>query len=107
MVLLSVRGKPADDMAPQTTFAENLPKRAALPCRGGDGHDGAGAGVNFRESRHAVVIGHLPRGDARPEHRGELRLERGQVATGACLDKPGEARKLTGIEERMDDLPVG
>ena len=107
MILLAMRGKPADDMAPQPATGKNLPERPALSRGGRDWHDGARAGVHFREPRHAVVIRHLSRGDARPEHRGELRLERRQIAAGACLDEPGKARQLARIEERMDDLPVG
>ena len=107
MVLFAMRGEPADDMAPEPALPEDLPNRAALPRRGRHRHDGARAGVHFREPRHAVVIRHLSRGDARPEHRGELRLERRQIAAGTRFDEPGKARQLARIEERMDDLPVG
>ena len=92
MIRLAMRGKPADDMAPQAARLKDLPERAALPRRGRHRHDGAGAGVHLRESRHTVMVGHLSRGDARPEHRRELRLERRQVATRARFDEPGKAR---------------
>ena len=107
MVLLAVGGEPAHDVAPQATLSEDLPERAALSrgCR--DGDDGTGAGIHLRESRHAVMVGHLARGDARPEHRRELRFERCQVAARARFHKPGQTRQFTGIEQRMDDLPVG
>ena len=107
VVLLAVRGEPPDDVALQPAVAEHLPESAALPRGGRDGHDRAGLLVNLGESRHAVVVGHLPRGDARPEHGGELRLERRQVAAGARLHEPCQPRHLAGVEQRVDDLPVG
>jgi len=107
MIFLAMRGEPAHDMTAQAAAAEDLPERTALACGGGDGNDGTRAGVHFREPRHAVVVRHLSRGDARPEHRGELRLKGRQVAARPPLDKAGDAGQLSGVEERMDDLPVG
>ena len=105
--LLAVRGEPAHDMTPQAPLAQHLPERATPPRGGRHRHDPARVRIHLRESWHAVMVGHLAGGDARPEHRRELGLEGREIAAHACLDEPCQARHDTRVEEWMDDLPVG
>ena len=78
--LLAVGGEPTDDMAAFALAGEDLPQGFAAAGGGGDGDDAAGGGVYLGETGHAVVVGHFAGGDAGPQHGGELRLERGEVA---------------------------
>ena len=105
-MLLALSGKPTHDMAAQTALTKHFPQGAALTRGRGDRHHCAGPRVHLGETRHAVVIGHLARGDRGPQHRRELRLERGEVATHAALDQTRHAGQRARIEKRVDDFPI-
>ena len=105
-MLLALGGKPTHDMAAQTPLAEHFPQGAALTRGRGDWHHRAVPWVHLGETRHAMVIGHLARGDRGPQHRRELRLECGEVATHPAFDEVRHAGQLARIEKRVDDFPI-
>ena len=102
---LPLRGEPAHHMGLQPVLAQHLPHRLATTRRGRDRHHLARL-IHLREARHAVMIRMLPGGDARPKHRRELRVQRGQRAGGALFQQALQGRHLPGIHQRLDDLPV-
>ena len=106
-VAFALRGEPADHVAAQPAFGEDLPHRAAAARGGRDRHDRFAARIHLGETRHAVVVGHLARGDRCPEHRRKLRFERGDVAARSRLDQPRHAGQMPRIDHRMHDLPIG
>ena len=105
-MLLALRRKPTHDMAAQTALTKHFPERAALTRGRGDRHHRATSRVHLGETRHAVVIRHLARGDRGPEHRRELRLERGEIPTHPALDQTRHAGQSARIEKRVDDFPI-
>jgi hypothetical protein len=106
-VAFALRGKPADHMAAQSAFGEDFPHRAAAARGGRDRHDRFAARVHLGKTRHTVMVGHLARGDRRPEHGRKLRLQRGDVAARSRLDQPRHPGQMPRIDHRMHDLPIG
>ncbi len=104
---LALRAEPSDDMAPQPALAEHLPQRAALSGGGGNGDHFPAGRVHLRETLHAMMIGHLARGNGRPQHRRKLRLQRRQIARSPALDQSRDRGELSAIQQRVDQLPIG
>ena len=102
-----MRGPPSDDVGALATLVEDVPDRLGPSSKIGYRSDGAGARIRLGESVDAMLVRALARGDRRPEHRRENRLERRKVAHDAVAHQPSEVRHLAGIEQRRDDLPIG
>jgi len=49
----------------------------------------------------------LSGGDGCPQHRRERRMERGDLPPGAVLHEALHVGHFAGVDERLDDLPVG
>ncbi len=62
--------------------------------------------MDLGEAGHAVVVGHLARGDAGPQHGGELGLQRGEIAAGAVIDQMGGSRGGAAVHQRVEQFPV-
>ena len=104
---LALGGEPTDNMAAALIFAKDFPERAATAGGCGNRYDRAAAGIDLSEARHAVMVGHLAGGNRGPQHRRQLRFERGEVAAHAALHQSRQCRHFSRIHQRMHDLPIG
>ena len=67
----------------------------------------AGDGIGLGKAEDAMLVGALAGGDGGPQRGTQRGLEGGDVAHDALLDETGEVGHFSGVEQRMDDLPVG
>ena len=101
-----MRRPPADDVAAFAALAKDVPDRLRLPREHGDGTNAA-LQVGLGEAENAVAERPLARGNRGPDHRRELRIERGEVADHALIHQPLEMGHLARVHQRIDDLPIG
>src|SRR4029079_8846962 len=59
-----------------------------------------------REIADAVAARDLPRDDARPDRRGQRRLQRLQIAPRAPIPQRLEVRQVAPGDERVQEIPV-
>ncbi len=93
--------------ASRSPEVEDVPDRLGLAGQVGVRADAAGDRVRFGEAEDAVLERALAGGDGGPQRGAQRGLEGGDVAHHALLKEAGEVGHLAGIEQRMDDLPVG
>ncbi|MCZ7635809.1 MAG: hypothetical protein M5U12_07045 [Verrucomicrobia bacterium] len=98
---------PADDGAAKALLGEDVPQGLGAARGAGHGADTGAVGLRLEKAADAVLVGRLAGGDRGPQHRGEARLEGGEVGDHAGLDQPGQMRHLAGIQERVDEIPIG
>ena len=97
----------AHDMTAQATFAYQFPNGLALSRRRRHGHHLPAHRIHPIETLHAVMLGHLPRGDGGPQHGRQLRFQRGQIPTRPTLDKMCNSWEIRLVEEGVDEFPIG
>ena len=98
---------PADGDGVFPLLVEDVPDRLGLAREVGDGADAAGDGVRLGKAEDAVLVRALAGGDGGPQRGAQRRLEGGDVAHDALLQEAGEVGHFPGVEQRVDDLPIG
>ena len=73
--LFPLRRKPAHHVRFQPAFSQHLPHRLAASGRGRNRHHLACL-IHLGKAWHAVMVGMFARGDAGPQHRRKLRVQR-------------------------------
>ena len=56
---------------------------------------------------NAMFEGTFAGRDGRPQHGRKGRAQSGQLRHGAVFDQTPDVGHLAGIEQRMDDFPIG
>ena len=98
---------PADGDGVFCLLVEDVPDGLGLSREIGDGADAAGDGILLGKAEDAVLIRALAGGDGGPQRGTERGLEGGDVTHDAALKEAGEVGHFPGVEQRVDDLPIG
>jgi len=98
---------PADGDGVFPLLVEDVPDRLGLAREIGDRADAAGDGIGLGKAEDAVFVRALAGGDGGPQRGAERGLEGGDVAHHALLEEAGEVGHFPGVEQRVDDFPVG
>ena len=97
---------PSNRLTALPRLRQDIPQGFALPGAAGSRPQGRAVRRRFHEPVNAVEVGALAGGDRSPEDGRQHRLERQQVSHHALLDQAFQVRHATGVEQRMDHLPI-